>query len=118
VARIHLPDSPEHDVAVLRLAEPVEIAVPPLGYPALVRIGDPLRTAGGESGLVDRFGTAAGARSFHIGLRVSPADVGGPVLDELGEVVGVVVATGTGGTRVLGVDALDPLLSEAGLDRP
>ncbi|MEU8638926.1 Hsp70 family protein [Amycolatopsis sp. NPDC048633] len=112
VARIHLP---EHDVAVLRLAEPVETAVPPLGYPALVRIGDPLRTAGGETGLADRFDTAAEARLFHVGLR--HADVGEPVLDELGEVVGVVVSAEPGGALVLGIDGLDAVLAEAGFSR-
>ncbi|WP_410643574.1 Hsp70 family protein [Amycolatopsis sp. lyj-346] len=118
VTRIHLPDSPEHDVAVLRLAEPVEADPLPLGYPALARVGDLLRTPDGGTGLVDRFGTAAGARLFHVGLRVPAAGVGGPVLDELGEVVGVVVATEAGGARVLGIDALGSLLAEAGLDRP
>jgi molecular chaperone DnaK len=119
VTRIHLPDSPEHDVAVLRLAEPVETDPPPLGYPALVRVGDLVRTPAGDTGLVDRLGTVAGARLFQVGLRVQPADVGRPVLDELGEVVGVVVvSTETGAARALGIDALDPLLAEAGLDRP
>jgi molecular chaperone DnaK len=118
VTRIHLPDSPEHDVAVLRLAEPVGTDPLPLGYPALVRVGDLVRTPAGDPGLIDRFAAAAGARLFHVGLRVPPADVGGPVLDELGEVVGVVVSAGTGGTRVLGIDALDTLLAKAGLHRP
>jgi molecular chaperone DnaK len=118
VTRIHLPDSPEHDVAVLRLADPVETGPLPLGYPALVRIGDLVWTPAGDTGLIDRFGVAAGARLFHVGLRVPPADVGGPVLDELGEVVGVVVSIETGGAHALGIDALDSLLAEAGLNRP
>jgi hypothetical protein len=117
VARIHRPEVPEHDVAVLRLAEPVGADPPPLGYPGHVRVGDQVRTPGGGTGLIERFGTAAGARLFHVGPQVPPVppvDVGSPVLDELGEVVGIVVASGA---SVLGIDALGSLLAEAGWDR-
>ncbi|HET6706646.1 serine protease, partial [Amycolatopsis sp.] len=120
VARIHRPEVPEHDVAVLRLAEPVGADPPPLGYPGHVRVGDQVRTPGGGTGLIERFGTAAGARLFHVGPQGPPAppvEVGSPVLDELGEVVGIVVSTGAGGASVLGIDALGSLLSEAGWDR-
>jgi 5'-3' exonuclease len=41
--------------------------------------------------------------------------VGAPVLNDLGEVVGII--TGDSDTCVLSADALDPLLMEAGYDR-
>lgn len=116
VTRIHVPDSPDNDLAVLRLAEPVDAVPLRLGYPALVRIGDQVWTPGPEgtlvTGLVDRFESVAGARLFRTGLGVPPSCAGGPVLNDLGEVVGVVTAGG-----VLSVDALDPLLAKAGFDR-
>ncbi|MEV7098143.1 trypsin-like peptidase domain-containing protein [Amycolatopsis sp. NPDC051045] len=120
VGRIHRPEVPEHDVAVLRLAEPVGTDPPPLGYPGHVRVGDQVRTPGGGTGLIERFGTAAGVRLFHVGPQVPPVppvEVGSPVLDELGEVVGIVVSTGAGGVSVLGIDALGSLPAEAGWDR-
>ena len=123
VTRIHLPDSPDTDVAVLRLAEPVDVAPLPLGYPTLVRIGDqvwtpdPADNATRVTGLVDRFESTAGVRLFRTGLRVPPSCAGAPVLNDLGEVIGVITAGETDGAHVLSVDALDRLLTKAGFDR-
>ncbi len=117
VTRVHLPDAPDHDVAVLRLTDPVDAEPPRLGYPRLVRVGDQVQTPGGTptTGLVDRFESLSGARLFHTGLRVP--HTGGPVLNDLGEVIGVITNTDDTGAHVLSIDALDPLLTEAGFDR-
>ncbi len=119
VEHIHLPDAPDHDLALLRLTEPVDVVPPRFGYPKLVRIGDQVRTPGPDgvlvAGLVDRFEPVAGVLSFHIGLTIPSSCVGGPVVDELGEVIGIVV--GANGARVLSIDALDPLLTEVEFDR-
>jgi molecular chaperone DnaK len=119
VEHIHLPDSPDHDLALLRLTEPVDVVPPRLGYPKLVRIGDQVRTPGPDgvlvTGVVDRFEPVTGVLSFHTGLTIPSSCVGGPVVDELGEVIGIVV--GANGARVLSIDALDPLLTEVEFDR-
>jgi molecular chaperone DnaK len=70
-------------------------------------------------GLVDRFGSVASLRLFVVSLQIPPSCSGAPVLNDLGEVVGIVtdnIVTDSG-SHVLTVDALDPLLAEAGFDR-
>jgi molecular chaperone DnaK len=124
VERVHLADSP---VALLVLAAPVDAAPLPLGHPRLVRVGDhvwspaPDGTTGCPrlTGLVDRFEPpdGHGPGRFLAGLRVPPSRAGAPVLDEFGEVIGVLTAGGADDAPVVGVDALDDLLREAGFDR-
>jgi molecular chaperone DnaK len=132
VERVYLPDAPHADVAVLRLAAAAEAAPLRLGYPDLVRVGDPVRAAapapagGGPagllSGLVDRFETfpEQGLRLFRTGLQLEPRCSGGPLLNDVGEVIGVLTigqrAAGAAseGAFALTVDALNPLLAQAG----
>ncbi|ALG09713.1 Hsp70 family protein [Kibdelosporangium phytohabitans] len=126
VQRVYLPESADNDMAVLRLAKPVSAAVLPLGYPKLVHLGDQLwvpRPTGGstwthEVGLVNRIGSVAssGLRLFITSLRIPPSCAGAPVLDDLGEVVGIVTVADND-TCVLSLDALDPVLADAGFDR-
>ncbi|MGW0523813.1 Hsp70 family protein [Crossiella sp. NPDC003009] len=121
--RVHLPDSPDNDLAVLRLAAPVAVVPLRLGYAKLVRIGDPVwtpdpaDTAARVTGLIDQFESVADLQVFRTGVRIPPSGAGGPVLNDLGEVIGVIVSGKTDGARVLSVDALDPLLGDAGFDR-
>jgi molecular chaperone DnaK len=131
VEHIFLPDASHSDVAVLRLAEAAAADPLRLGYPALVRIGDQVQAVaaapGGPavlvSGLVDRFEIFAeqDLRLFRTGLSLGSASSGGPLLNDLGEVVGVLTigepppGTATvAGAFALSVDALDPLLRQAG----
>jgi molecular chaperone DnaK len=123
VERIYLTESPDNDMAVLRLTQPVDATPLLLGYPKLVRIGDEIwaprpsddSTWTHMTGLVDRFDSANGLRLFVSRLQIPPSCTGAPVLSELGEVVGII--TGDSETCVLSADALDPLLTEAGFDR-
>lgn len=128
VREIVLPPSPHHDVAVLRLAEPA--AAPfRIGYPSLVRIGDPVSVIGPVldpaatllAGVVDRFEPfpEQSLRLFKVGLRAPvPALLsGGPLLNDLGEVVGILaIREGASGEScfALTVDSLAPLLGAAG----
>jgi molecular chaperone DnaK len=118
--RVELPDN---DLAVLRLDEPVDATPLRLGYAKLVRIGDPVWTpdpadpAARTTGLIDKFEPEGDLQVFRTSLRVPPSAAGGPVLDDLGEVIGVLMPTKSDGARVLSVDAIDPLLRTAGFDR-
>jgi molecular chaperone DnaK len=131
VDRIFLPRSAHTDLALLRLSEPASAPPLRLGYPDLVRIGDRVRAAapgadGGPAvlagGLVDRFERfpEQDLRLFRTGLRLEPRCSGAPLLNELGEVVGVLaIRDGAAGQGAFAVtaDALGPLLSQAGFAR-
>jgi len=118
--------APNGDLAVLRLATPLDATPLPLGRPSLLRIGDQLWLPGpadGDgrtllTGVVNRFETAEdGARLFRTSLAL-PADYAGvPALDDLGDVVGIAVPSEGGGGLVLSIDALDVPLVEAGFER-
>ena len=129
VQEIVLPPSPHHDVAVLRLAEPA--TAPPLriGYPSLVRIGDPVYAIGSAldpaamllAGVVDKFELfpEQNLRLLKVGLRVpiSSLQSGGPLLNDLGEVVGILTIREEAPGDVcfaLTADSLAPLLARAG----
>lgn len=109
-----------HDVVVLELAEPLGVAPLPPGRPELVRIGDQLWLPGPAedgtrallSGVVNRFeSNEDGERLFRTSVALPAACAGAPVLDELGEVIGVALPGDYG--QVLSLTALDALL-EAG----
>lgn len=131
VDRIFRPRSGHTDLALLRLSGPASAPPLRLGYPDLVRIGDRVRAAapgadGGPvvlaGGLVDRFETfpEQDLRLFRTGLRLEPRCSGAPLLNELGEVVGVLaIRDGAAGQGAFAVtaDALGPLLSQAGFAR-
>ncbi len=124
VEAILLPPGSHADVAVLRLAGPVPATPLRLGHPKLARVGDQVWTPGVDGGapvqgVIDRFETfpAEGLRVFRTGLRLPPRASGGPLLNDLGEVLGVLSIperlAGEGAFAVT-VDALDPVLSAAG----
>jgi molecular chaperone DnaK len=113
-------ESSRGGLAVLRLARPVAATPVRLGHPKLVRIGDPVWGAG-SAGVVDRFESfdEQGLHLFKTSLRAGAGDGGGPLFNDLGEVVGVLAvrAGSADGAFALTVDALDPLLAAAGFDR-
>jgi molecular chaperone DnaK len=128
VERVFVPERHRTGVAVLRLAEAVPVTPLRLGHPKLVRIGDRVWAAarrGGQlalvPGIVDRFESFAehDLHVFKTDLRPTPECGGGPLLNDLGEVVGILaVREGeAAGTYALTIDALDRLLADAGFDR-
>jgi molecular chaperone DnaK len=134
VERIFLPRSPHGDVALLRLAEPAEVAPLRLGHARLVRVGDPVWAIapGAEpseallAGVVNKFESFPewDIRLFKVDLRVPPRSSGGPLLNELGEVVGVLTIKERAGESAADepcfaqtADSLEPLLSAAGFQR-
>ncbi|MFF3330437.1 Hsp70 family protein [Streptomyces sp. NPDC002888] len=132
VERVHLPDSPRSDVAVLRLTQPVPRTPLRLGYPRLMRIGDRVWAPGPDIGtptttvsaVVDRFESFP-EEDLHVvraGLPVPPSGSGGPLCNDLGEVVGILAinqdaAATADAAYALTVDSLNPLLAQAGFER-
>lgn len=130
--RVFLSDSRQSDVALLRLTEPVdsETATPlRLGHAKLLGIGDRVWAAGRTPrdllrGVVDRFESfpEQDLRLFKTGLRLPPRCSGGPLLNDLGEAVGILtIREGSAtdeGRFALTADALVPLLGSAGFDEP
>jgi molecular chaperone DnaK len=134
VAETVLPTEGHHDLALLRLAEPVAATPPRLGYAKSVRIGDRVWAASAaagpvpgddeayslSSGIIDQFESfpEENLLLFKVSLPLSPECSGGPLLSDLGEVVGVLTSTsaqvGTGPTAVfaLTADSLTPLLNQ------
>jgi molecular chaperone DnaK len=133
VDRIFLSPSVYSDVALLRLAEAVEAMPFRLGYVNLVRIGDPVWTAAIEadlaealrSGVVNKFEHFPewNIRLFKVGLQVPVRYSGGPLLNNLGEVVGILTIKERPGNSseeetcfAQTADSLDPLLAAAGVN--
>ncbi len=132
VDHIALPDSRHTDVALLRLTEPMDAAAATplrLGHPKLLRIGDRVWAAGPPPrtllpGVVNRFEefTEQGLRLFKAGLQLPARCGGGPLLNDLGEAVGILTirdgSTSDGGVFALTSDSLAPLLTSRGLTGP
>ena len=129
VEDIRWPESSVRDVAVLKLAEPSAGIVGRFGYPKTVRIGDRVwafSSAGHGSpllvpGLVDMIENRPDGmpHAFRAGIDVSGLDEGGPLFNDLGEVIGILTSddegTGTpsGSILALSCDILQRLLSAA-----
>jgi molecular chaperone DnaK len=114
VVGTHLPANSRIDLALLRTAAPVGNAVARLGHAKLVHIGDHVAASGADGvvdGLVDGFESfpEEGLRLIRTGLSVPRAGSGGPLVNDLGEVVGVL----TGGAFAITVDALTDLIQSA-----
>ncbi|MFG1685211.1 Hsp70 family protein [Nonomuraea sp. NPDC049269] len=128
VSAVHLPPQ-AIDLALIELAEPVAAPLPRLGYSSTVRVGDrvwiaapnPKAEAGWKLGFgtVDTFASSRehGFRLFKCGMQVKPRAYGGPLFNDLGEVVGVLMADHhqadkpLPATFALSVDAVDQLLA-------
>lgn len=111
---VRLPDNPRVDLALLRTRDPVGRVVPRLGFARLLHVGDRVAGPSGE-GLVDGFEAFPdeGLRLVRTGLSVPPAGSGGPLVDDLGEVVGVLAvgASDTGGAFAITVETLAELVA-------
>jgi molecular chaperone DnaK len=134
VERIFLTRSPQGDIALLRLANPVEATPLTLGHANLVRIGDPVWTVAPGAGLseavfsgvVNKFESFPewNIRLFKVGLRVPARYSGGPLFNDLGEVVGILTIKERAGESAAEepcfaqtADSLESLLVAAGLNR-
>jgi len=125
-------------VAVLRLAAPAPPASLRLGHPALIRLGDPVWApvvdVSASADVSDTSGSLLSAavdslenvperqlRLVRTTLRPSPEQAGAPLLNDLGEVIGLLCvsdgASATGGGFAVSADALTPLLARAGHHR-
>lgn len=129
VKDIRRPESSVRDVAVLKLAEPSAGIVGRFGYPKSVRIGDRVwafSAAGHGSpllvpGLVDMVETRLDGmpHAFRAGMDVSCLDEGGPLFNDLGEVIGILTSddegtdTPSGSILAFSCDILQRLLSAA-----
>ncbi|WP_456320004.1 Hsp70 family protein [Phytohabitans suffuscus] len=120
VSDVLLPDSNLLDIALLRLSEPVAVKPFHLGHPKLVRIGDKIWTPAPDrvaltSGVVDRFEAfpEEGLNLLKTSLRAPAKYSGGPLLNDLGEVVGILTTKqGVDGAFAITVDALHPWREE------
>jgi molecular chaperone DnaK len=109
-----LPDNARVDLALLRTRDPVGRVVPRLGFARLLHVGDRVAGPSGE-GLVDGFEAFPdeGLRLVRTGMSVPPAGSGGPLVNDLGEVVGVLAvgASDTGGAFAITVETLAELVA-------
>jgi len=105
-SRIVADDPSGADVALITLPRSVAARPMRLGFSELVEVGEPVVAIGFpfaerdvsfhenllvDRGIVNRFrGSDASARIFELGIRAQPGMSGGPVFNDLGEVIGVV----------------------------
>jgi molecular chaperone DnaK len=107
VESVILPSSFQVDIALLRLKEPVERRPFRLGYASLARLGQSVAALGFpladhersfdenievQSGVLNKFDIlpGAGVRLFKVQIAINPGMSGGPLFNELGEVLGLV----------------------------
>jgi len=106
VEQVHLPDSPHTDIALLRLAGPAAGIPLRLGYPILMCIGDRVWVDGPQHGIVDKFESFPEHAVHLVKVGLPPSGSGGPLRNDLGEVVGIVtVNPDQAATENLGVRA-------------
>jgi molecular chaperone DnaK len=129
VERIFLPDYTYTDVALLELAESAAATPLRLGYARLARVGDRVwatSTADEQdlllAGVIDKFESFSEQRLrvFRTSLQLPVQTSGGPLFNDLGEVIGILSVneqTAMEGAFALTVDTLDPLLTSAGFNR-
>jgi S1-C subfamily serine protease len=105
VVGARLPANPALDIALLELAEAPNIPELRVGYTSLTEVGERVLAIGfpvpeGESfdenllvdhGIVNRMRTQpeSGERQLELGLRIFSGMSGGPVFNDLGEVIGI-----------------------------
>jgi molecular chaperone DnaK len=121
VRHVFRPDSSAVDACVLLLAEREPAQPLRLGFPRLTNIGDETWVAASDQMIVT--GIVQGFESFpeyelklfRTDLELPPEAGGGPLLNELGEVIGMLAQRGSGATTfAISVDSLAPLLASAG----
>jgi molecular chaperone DnaK len=113
------------NLALLELAVAVRAVPLRLGHPRLVRVGDPawvVEAAGGlRAGTVERFESfpERDLRLFKTDIPLDAGHSGGPLLNDLGEVVGVLTipaGRAPGAGFAVTADAVHPLLARTGID--
>jgi molecular chaperone DnaK len=123
VGHVFAPDSPHLNVAVLQLSEPATTPPLPLGHTDLVRIGDPVHVADASHetlvpSVIDAFESfpEQDLRLYRMRLTLPRESGGGPLFNELGEVVGVLTAPARTGDTAFAItlDSLAALLAGAG----
>lgn len=113
----------QRDLVVLRIIGAGAPALA-LGNSAAVKVGEPVYAVGNPQGLEGTFsqGVVSGIRKFgnerllQITAPISPGSSGGPVMNTAGEVIGVSVATFTGGQNLnfaIPANDLKPMLEKA-----
>ncbi|WP_030598482.1 Hsp70 family protein [Streptomyces fulvoviolaceus] len=121
VLSVFRPDSSAIDASVVLLDEPVPGWPLRLGFPRLTTIGsevwgpasDQMLVTGMVQG-IEEF-SEYGLKLFRTDLELPPEAGGWPLLNELGEVIGLLVQRATGtATFAISVDSLAPLLAGAG----
>ncbi|MCH0561226.1 Hsp70 family protein [Streptomyces sp. MUM 16J] len=121
VRHVFRPDSSAVDACVILLAERARAQPLRLGFPRLTNIGDEAWAAASDQMLVA--GILQGFESFpeydlklfRTDLELPPTAGGGPLLNELGEVIGMLVQRGSGATTfAISVDSFASLLASAG----
>ncbi len=119
---------PTRDLVILKIT-PADAPALSLGNSDSVQVGDPVYAVGNPLGLEGTFsqGIVSSIREFgadrllQITAPISPGSSGGPVLSSKGEVIGVSVATFTGGQNLnlaIPAEYLQSLLDTAGPPRP
>ncbi|MFI0481502.1 Hsp70 family protein [Actinomadura sp. 9N215] len=123
VGHIFTPESPHLSTVVLQLTAPVEEPPLRLGHAKLVRIGDRVYAAAHQSllpGVVDAFESfpEQNLNVFRTGHTLPPDAAGGPLLNDLGEAVGVLTGPPSRPdvAFAITIDDLAPLLTGAGFD--
>jgi molecular chaperone DnaK len=131
VERVFLSRASAGDIALLRLAESVETRPFRLGHANLVHVGDPVWTIipGANlsealvCGRVNKFEAFPewNIRLLKVSLRVPALTSGAPLLNDLGEVVGILIIKDKPGELSLAeicfaqtADSFEPLLAAAG----
>lgn len=135
VAEFRVTGQEADDVAALRLARAAGPGPLRLGFSALTRVGDTGWTiapapGGGDadqpsgvtSGLIEKFlpSPESGIGMFKVAMDLGGIPVGGPLLNEFGEVVGVIThGEGDTGATVSAamVDSVSDLLTAVGVER-
>ncbi|TDD95296.1 Hsp70 family protein [Actinomadura rubrisoli] len=125
VEHVFTPDSPHLSTVVLQLTAPVAAPHLRLGHAKLVRIGDRVYAADPADqslipGVVDAFESfpEQNLNLFRTGHTLPPAAAGGPLLNDLGEAVGVLTGPPSRPdiAFAITIDDLAPLLTGAGFD--
>ncbi len=122
VSHVFGPDSSGLDAGVVLLAERVPDRPLRLGFPRLTGIANEVWGAASDRMLVtgmvqgiEEF-PERGLKLFRTDLELPPDAGGGPLLNELGEVVGLLVARTSGtATFAISLDSLAPLFASAGV---